>query len=383
MPHRVVHIVEASEGGVARHVIDLVRGLDPVAFTSLVYVSFARTGSWKERFLALKDEGVTVRDIPMANVFSGDTVRRIARWARRDTADLLHLHSAKAGYLGRKAAKLVRLPVIYTPHAFPFQRATDPLRGFYLLVERGMAEQTARIICVSEGEAQEALDAGLPEERLAVVPNGLDLSFWRRPTRDQRRAARSAAGIADGDVVVGAMARCVPQKGLDLLLTAAEDFLPDYPEAVILVWGDGPDRRALEKTAARLRLPRVRFLGATRDPWSAFAAMDIFVAPSRWEAGPYAVLEAMACGLPVVATDVPGNADYVVHDETGLLTPADLPGPIAGALHPLLADLDLRAAYGDAGRLRIEQEFTLEQMVSETMDVYRDVLATGQPDDEE
>jgi glycosyltransferase involved in cell wall biosynthesis len=378
MPQRIAHIVEAAEGGVARHVIDLVRGLDPVAFTSLIYVSLERPESWRDRFRALKDEGITVREIPMANLFNGDTVRRLAGWARRDAVDLLHLHSAKAGYLGRKAAAQAGLPVVYTPHAFPFQRATDPLRGLYRMVERGMADAAARIICVSEGEAQEALDAGLPEERLVIVPNGLDLNYWRRPTREQRRAARAALGLAEGDVVVGAMARCVPQKGLDLLLTAAEDFLPDYPASHVLIWGDGPQRRGLEKMAARLRLPRVRFLGAARDAYSAFAAMDIFVAPSRWEAGPYAVLEAMACALPVVATDVPGNADYVVHDETGLLTPADLPGPIAGALHPLLADLDLRAAYGDAGRKRVETTFTLEQMVGETMAVYREVLAEEQ-----
>jgi glycosyltransferase involved in cell wall biosynthesis len=375
MPLRVVHIVEATEGGVARHVLDLVRGMDPVAVTPLLYVSFTRPGSWKDRFLALKDEGITVREISMAHPLNKDTVKQLAGWARRDAVDLLHLHSAQAGYLGRRAARLVGLPVIYTPHAFPFQRTTDPLRPLYRMIERRLARETARIICVSDGEAQEALDAGLPEARLAVIPNGLDLDYWRQPTAAQRREARAALGIAEDAVVVGAMARFVPQKGLDLLLMAGEDFLPDFPEARVLLWGDGPGRKALQKLTARLRLKRVAFPGATRDPWQAYAAMDIFVAPSRWEAGPYAVLEAMACGLPVVASDVAGNADYVIHDETGVLVPADLPGPIAGALHPLIADLDLRAAYGEAGRKRVETQFTLAQSLQLTAAVYREVMA--------
>ncbi|HOF88904.1 MAG TPA: glycosyltransferase family 4 protein, partial [Armatimonadota bacterium] len=310
---------------------------------------------------------------PMARPLRRDTVQQLAGWARRDAADLLHVHSAKAGYLGRRAAEIVGLPVVYTPHAFPFQRTTDPLRPLYRAVERRLARTTARIICVSDGEAREALDAGLPEERLAVIPNGIDPGDWRPPAAEQRRAARAAHGITDDAVVVGALARFVPQKGLDLLLMAAEDFLPDFPHARVMLWGEGPGRKALQGLAKRLRLTRVSFPGPAHDPRQAYAAMDIFVAPSRWEAGPYAVLEAMACGLPVVAADVAGNADYVLHDDTGLLTPPELPGPIAGALRPLLADLDLRAAYGAAGRARVETAFTLDRMIAATLAVYRAV----------
>lgn len=375
-PLRVAQVVEATEGGVARHVLDLVTHLDP-AITSVVYASFERPGSWKDRLLALRERGIPVRDITMARVPNRDAVQQLAGWARRDAVDLLHLHSAKAGYLGRLAAERAGLPAVYTPHAFPFMRTTDPLRPLYRAIERRLAAQsTAAIICVSRGERDAALDAGLPAEKLVVIPNGLDLAQWPVPTPEERRAARAALGLAPGEVIVGAMARFVPQKGLDLLLGAADDFLTLFPAVRLCLWGDGPQRRMLERMAARLRLPRVRFLGETRDPWHAFAAMDVFVNPARWEAGPYAVLEAMACCLPVAASAVPGNADYVAHEATGMLAPPDLPGPIAGALHPLLGDEDIRHAYGQAARARVETHFTLARMVAATAAVYRHIRKT-------
>lgn len=103
--------------------------------------------------------------------------------------------------------------------------------------------------------------------------------------------------------------------------------------------------------------------------------MDIFCAPSRWEAAPYAVLEAMACGLPVVASAVPGHVDYIVHDVTGKLEEPELPGPIAGGLRALLANKDIRTAFGDAGRKRVERAFTIDAMLENLAALYQSVYA--------
>jgi len=371
MPIRLAHVVEATTGGVARHVIDLVTHLDPAEFSCVLYLSFERPDSWTEPLRALRQRGVTIREISMARVPNPTAVRQLTGWAQRDAIDILHLHSAKAGYLGRQT-ELSR-PLIYTPHAFPFQRTTDWRRPLYRMIECRMAARTTRIITVSAGEYDEALEAGLPPEKLTIIPNGLDLAQWPLPTPDERRQARQALGISDDETLIGAMARLTPQKGIDLLLQAAEDILPDFPTARIIIWGDGPQRAMLERMARRLRLRRVTFAGSTRTPREAYMAMDIFCAPSRWEAGPYAVLEAMASGVPVVAADVAGHADAIVEDETGLLAPPELPGPIAGALRALLVDEDPRKDMGLAGRLRVTQHFSVETMVAATANVYREV----------
>ena len=374
-PVRIAQIVEATVGGVARHLMDLVTHLDPAEFACTLYLSFERAESWIGPLRALGARGFPLRELPMARVPHGAAVRQLATWLRQDGIDLVHVHSAKAGYLGRQAAGQLGAPVIYTPHAFPFQRTTDWRCPFYRLLERRWAAQTARIICVSDGECDEALAAGLPAARLVVIPNGIDAAAWPPPTPAQRAAARQALHLTPADLAISTMTRLVPQKGLDLLLAAAEEFLPDFPTARLLIWGEGPQRKALERLTRQLRLPRVTFLGTCASPWDAYAAMDIYVAPSRWEAGPYAVLEAMACGLPVVASAVAGHTDYVEDNHSGLLVAADMPDPLDGALRSLLIDADRRELMGRNGRRRVLQYFTLSTMVARTAQVYREVAA--------
>jgi len=378
MPIHIAHVVEAAGGGVARHVIDLVAHLDRAEFTCSLYLSLERPDSWRAPFRALGEAGHMLREISMVRIPDPRAVKTIAEWARRDKIDILHLHSAKAGYLGRLAAQSAGIPAVYTPHAFPFLRTTDPLRPLYRLIERRLAARTAKIVCVSPGEREEALLAGLPEDKLAVIPNGIDTARWAPASSAERAAARRALGIIDKEIVVGALARLAQQKGIDLLVQAAEDVLPDFPQARILVWGDGPRREALIGLARRLNLPRVQFVGETRDPARAYAAMDVFCNPARWEGCPYAVLEAMGRGLPVVAADIAGHAHLIADGESGVLCESDLPGPLAGALRIVLADQDVRDAFGAAARVQVEQ-YTIQRMVEGTAAVYRETAGKSKP----
>ena len=373
VPLRIAQVVEATVGGVAHHLTDLVTHLDPAKYASVLYLSFERPDSRREPLLALREAGYTVREIPMARLPNKAAVQQLMHWFQQDAIALVHAHSAIGGYLGRLAAKRSGLPAIYTPHAFPFQRTTDWRRPFYRLTERRLAANTEKIICVSTGEAEEALAAKLPGEKLVVIPNGLDLAQWPLPTPEERQHAREIFGVNNGECVIGAMGRLTPQKGMDLLLQAAEEALPDFPEARLLIRGNGPELRPLRALAKSLGLRRVRFMGETDTPRLALLAMDLFCAPSYWEGGPYAVLEAMACALPVTATDVAGNRDYVEDGVTGLLAPWHVPGPYSGALHKLLADVDVRLDLGQHGRARVEKLFTLERMVAETEKVYAEV----------
>src|SRR5262249_24460190 len=150
-----------------------------------IYASLERSPYWSEQFRALQAQGIPVREVPMGRAPNHAAVQQLCTLAAQDGSALLHLHSAKAGYLGREAAPLLGLPVVYTPHAFPFQRTTDWLRPLYRSIERRLAAQTTVIICVSEGEREEALAAGLPERKLVVIPNGLDLTAWPAPSAEE------------------------------------------------------------------------------------------------------------------------------------------------------------------------------------------------------
>lgn len=373
-PLRIAHVVEATTGGVARHVIDLVTQLDPAEATCHLYLSFERQDSWRD---ALRGLGVPVREIPMARLPGRAAAEAIAHAAAADGIDLLHLHSAKAGYHGRLAVERMDRPprVVYTPHAFAFQRTDTWFAPLYRRIERKLAPLADRIICVSPGERAAAVAAGISPKRIALVPNGIDPLVWTPVSAAERDEARHLLGIETEAVLIGAMGRLVSQKGYDILLQAVEELVSDLPRVRVCLWGSGPMRPALSRMVRRFGLRgRVRFCGPTGNPRLAYAAMDVFCAPSRWEAGPYAVLEAMACGLPVVATDVPGNADYLADEATGLLAAPDLPGGLEGALRRMAVDPDVRADYGAAGRRRLEACFTLERMVSATAEVYRRVM---------
>lgn len=372
---RLAQIVEATTGGVARHVIDLVNHLNPAEFHCTLYLSLQREDSWRDEFARLAELGFTVREVPMATVPDEQAVVKLREFLQQDGIQLAHLHSAKAGYHGRLACRELSIPAIYTPHAFPFQRTADWRRPLYRYIEKKLLADTARIICVSPGEQALALQAGFPAEKLQLINNGLDLSKWPAITAAARQQARQKFNIAEYETVIGVLARLEPQKGIDLLLKTLPLMLNDFPAARVLIWGEGSQRARLLKMARSSRSGGITLLGATTAAQECYHAMDIYCAPSRWEAGPYAIMEAMACALPIVASQVAGHVDFLEHNHSALLVPPGDTRQLANALRTLLLDPQRRKQLGKAAREQIEQQGGLSLMVNKTAELYRQVMA--------
>jgi glycosyltransferase involved in cell wall biosynthesis len=266
--------------------------------------------------------------------------------------ELVHAHAAKAGVLARLAAG--RRPVVYTPHCFPFVGASAARRRFGLVVERALAPLTATTICVCEDEARVARTAGI-RRRLVVIHNGCPACEDVEP-----------AMTFDGPVV-GAVTVLRRQKRLDVLLAAAPRIIE--AGATVVVVGDGAEADALRAAAD----PRVVFLPFEAPSARYLRGLDVYVLPSEWEAFPIGLLEAQACGVPQVATDVGGTREALV-PETGLLVPPGDPDALARAVVELLRDPERRAAMSAASRARHAERFTVERMVAETAAVYGAVL---------
>jgi glycosyltransferase involved in cell wall biosynthesis len=213
--------------------------------------------------------------------------------------------------------------------------------------------------------------AHLPPERILVIHNGVDVRSFSLP----RGAFRRSEGIPAECTVITTVGRLDTQKGLPYLLEAAELVTRGHPEVRFLVVGEGPRRGDLVRHRDRLGLTeRVWFLGFRTDVPQILADSDVFVLPSLWEGLPIALLEAMAAGLPVVATDVPGVTEVVTDGETGLVVPGKDVGALAGALSRLLDDPDLRLGLARAGRRKVEEEFGWEKVVATTMSLYERLL---------
>lgn len=358
---------EPPDGGVAENVLQLALGLsahgwEPTLVGPPDAVIYDRA----------RDAGVGIKRIPFERGF-GHPLRdlkalvRLRRIIRAGDFDLVHVHSAKAGVLGRLAARSVGVPVLYSPHCFPFVGPWGPARRiFATAVERILGRVGDGIICVAEQERSVALDQRVaPPERLHVVLNG---SGPCQPDLTPDAELEEYRGDRP-------LAACVtvlrPQKSVETFVDAAPAILERVPDAGLAVVGSGPEREALEQRAAGLGLDgRLRFFDFQAPAARQLGSIDVYVLPSAWEALPIAILESLACGVPQVATDVGATGEAVVDGVTGLLCPAGNPDALAARVADLLSDPSRRAEMSRASRERHARHFTVEAMVSGTAAVY-------------
>jgi glycosyltransferase involved in cell wall biosynthesis len=367
---RVALVCEPPHGGVAEHVLQLALGLpehghEAVVFGPREFEPAPRLAAAGLQFRVVglrRDYAHPHRDLAV--------IAPLSRELRADGFALVHAHSAKAGVLGRLAARTLRLPSVYTPHGLPFVGDVSSARKrFAKTVERWLAPGTAAIICVCEAERRVAVEHRLSPGHLAVVHNGCPPERGLAP--DAELAALRGEGFA-----VGAISVLRREKGLDVLVRAAPRILAAVPQARVAVIGDGPERESLERTARDLGLDaedRFAFFPFAPPSERYLHALDILVAPSVWDAFPIGLLEAQACGVPQVASAVGGIPEAVV-PETGIIVHPGDPDRLAAAAVELLRDPPRREAMAAASRARHAELFTVERMVAGTAAVYDSVL---------
>ena len=366
---RCLLVFEPPDGGVADHALRLALGLPEHGWEPWVAGPPAAVV-----YPALEEAGVRVLRLPFQRGYrhparDAATLRDLTALLRRERFDLVHAHSAKAGVVGRAAALASRTPAVYTPHCFAFIGPWGwRRRVFAVAVERAMARASRAIVCVAEEERRRALEQRVaPPEKLHVVHNGCP------PCDPDVDPDPALAGFAAEGPLVACISVLRRQKAVHVLLEAAPLILDRVPEARIAVVGGGELRESLE--AAAPRDERVRFFDFAAPPARQLASIEVFVLPSEWEAFPISVLEAMACGVSQVATDVGGTAEALVDGETGLLCPPGDPAALAARVCELLLDPDRRRRMGEAARGRYEERFRLERMLAGTAAVYERVVS--------
>jgi glycosyltransferase involved in cell wall biosynthesis len=365
---RVLLAFEPPDGGVAENVAQLALGLRAHGWEA--HVAGPPGAVIRER---LESAGVPYHAVPFRRGVREPRAEALAlgalgRLVGGGAFDVVHAHSSKAGVLGRLAARRHGVPAVYSPHCLPFVGAVSAARRVLsTAAERRLGRGTGAIVCVCEDERRRALAARLaPAERLHRVYNGVAECPAAGEVEQELAALRERGPVA------GAITVLRRQKRVDLLLDAVPRILAQVPEATVAIVGDGPEREALLAHAARLGLrdePRLRFLPFRAPSWRYLRALDVFVLPSQWEALPIGLLEALACGVPQVATDVGGNAEAVADGTTGRVVGFDS-GELAAAVVGLLRDEPRRRELAAASRARHARRFTVERMVAETAAVY-------------
>jgi glycosyltransferase involved in cell wall biosynthesis len=287
----------------------------------------------------------------------------LVRLMRRARPHIVHASSSKAGVLGRVAAWLAGVPIrVFTVHGWAFTASQGVDAWLYRLAERAVRHLTTTTICVSESERAAGIEARTCDAaRSVVIRTGIDAR------------SRPRARPADGVPVIVSVGRLQPPKDVTTLLRALALVHGAYNALVV---GGGSELHAAEEERRRLGLEEVVDLAGERDDVPAIlASSHVFVLSSRSEALPVSILEAMAAGLPVVASRTGGVPELVVDGQTGVLVPAGDPSALAAALQRLVDDPALRAGLGAAGRARVEEQFRLESFLQAHVDLYRRALA--------
>lgn len=284
----------------------------------------------------------------------------LARIVREHRIDLVNCHASRDRYMAIWSRLLFRLParVVLTRRNLPLTTA-GPLQAW--LVARG----ADRIIAVSARVKASLVAQGVPESRVAVVHNGIPLAPIAAVEPGRLRAAASEVALPEGRFVIGVVARLKDQ---DLLLDALARFPADI---TVLFLGIGAEPRLLERARALGLAHDLRFLGFRDDPLPFYPLFSVMVLPSSIEGFSLSILEAMAFGVPVVASDAGGNAEAIVEGETGFTFPPDDPVRLAEAIRTLYDDRARARRLGEQGRARVRAEFSIERTVEKTEQVYR------------
>jgi glycosyltransferase involved in cell wall biosynthesis len=289
---------------------------------------------------------------------------------RRFAPDVVHCHSAHAHATGVPAARWAGVPAVVVSRRVDFRVRTNPFSRLKY------AMPVDRYLCISEGVRAAMLASGVPADRLALVPSGVDLAEVRAAASVPAPSVKALAGLPSDSEIIGTVASLAPHKNHALLLDAAREVLAARPRAHFVWLGEGECRPALERQRHALGLEsRVHLLGFRDDALALMTQFDVFALSSYLEGLCTSLLDAQALGVPIVATAVGGVPEVVSDGRTGRLVHGLDPEKLARALIEALAEPGRRAAWAEAARASVEA-FGIAHTAERTLGVYREVLGT-------
>jgi len=372
-PLRVLHYLPSSvRGGVEEHAISIVNALG--SYGCVPYVA------GPPDLLRAIEPDVTRNNVRTISVEISSPLDwrgriRLGAHLRRERIDLLHCHMFDATLYAAPVARIVRVPcIVETNHGAEIWRQNKLIKGSFW-VDRQLSRLVDRFIAVSHAAGDHLrIKKKIRADKIKVIHNGRDLSRFVPLGREQSLAARERLRL-DGKRVILVLGRLDVQKGHAFLIDALSRLRSDFSTILALFAGEGPLEDELRRQCkARNLTDIVRFLGFSSEPASLLAAADVVVLPSLWEGLPLVAIEALALARPMVATDIPGTSEIVLHQKTGLLVPPANSAALAQAIASLLRNADLAQRLGRQGRTYVENHFDERVQIEQTVEVYRELF---------
>lgn len=387
MPARlkILLVMESTIGGTRRHLNQLALGLPRDRMDVTVVASAERDATFKNDLAEMRRAGVNAIELPMIRNIQLSTDRAHARELRRiireGKFDIIHAHSSKAGALARWASwREGTGRRVFTPHTFGFAFAggfSTAKRAIFYSIELALGIVTDRIICVSPSEAEQARRLRVVRaSKIRLIENGVD----PRPLLEapDRARARAILQLPKDRMIASVVALFNSAKG-QLEVVEAMHRVPAERRPLLLLIGGVSDAAygaSVEKLILQYGLGEwIRLPGHQANIPVWLAASNYIICPSRWEGMPYAVLEAMAAARAVLATATNGAKDAILHDQTGAIVPLADAGALAAAIEDFTKNPERCDAQGAAGRERVLANYSIQQMIHKTAELYEEVAS--------
>lgn len=376
---RVLHVIESTTAGVRRYVTYLLQHQSPqwhmeVACPTIRQANFGDTAFVDE----IRRLGVRVHDVPMQRSIGLTDLKAahvLQSVVQQGKYDLIHTHSSKAGFLGRSIARLSGVPVVHTPNGLYYLGQSGGKRWFYQTLEQLAGRLTTRLIAVSEGERLVIRrDRLVKPDRLCVIENGVDAPQIRdEAAAPLARQLCEQLGIDGQWPIIGAAGRMVPQKDPLTFVRAAAQLRQIYPTAQFVWCGDGELRRAAEQLAAQLNVPLIT-TGHQENSAAIIRAFDVFVLPSIYEGLPFALLEAMVLGIPIVASNISGVRDVLGDQQAGWLTEPGNETALSTTIEHALSQPTETHRRAQAAQQLVETQYSVQLMVQRHLALYQYIV---------
>lgn len=368
-PLRILHLRDTERlcgpGKTIRETIRL--NSDP----SVTYIVAAFEYTLENAFLRQLEGLCPIWRLPGARWRFPLTAVQLARRARHESITLFHAHDVKTNVLALLAGQLAQIPVVTTVHGYI---SIDRKSSLYTIADRALLRSMDSVVAVSAAMQDRFQRTGLPSAKVRLIRNCIDSSSYRFNYRS--KVLRGLDQIGSDDIIIGHVGRLSPEKGQRRLLAAFPRILQRVPAALLVFAGDGPDLEPLRVAAAAPEnRGRVRFLGYRSDVRDVFADLDLLVLSSDTEGMPNVVLEAMALGVPVVATAVGGTPELVRDGVTGILVPAADTAALAEGILRALQDRRSAMERAIGARSMVEQDFDMANLIRQTHEMYYQIAS--------
>jgi len=378
MKKRILYVIDGIEfGGGERVFAQLLNGLPEDRFEP--YLASAPNDAFLKN---IKSKNLVFYPVDFSNRFNPLPLMRLYRIVKSQRIDIVHSQGARADFFARIAAKLAKVPIIISTVQMlvegynvgylkrflyqTFDRFSERFVDYFLVVSSVLKENMIEV-------------HGIPPDKIIKIYNGIETDYYKPVGNEEMRyKIRREFAVNDSDILIASLGRLVWQKGFEYFLHAIPEILREIPDARFILVGDGPLRPELERLAVELgEGDKIIFAGYRSDVRDVLAALDIVVIPSVLEGFPMITLEAMAMAKPIVAAKIDGITEQITDGINGILIPPKDSSAIAQAIIRLINDRESGKKLGLAARKKVEQEFSVEKMVSETEKVYLSLLTNN------